>query len=146
MSHPHYSDIKRPAPVKVYFSHDPGRTRQSEKAACDINRIMKRYEKTGVVPQNVRPLLYLDVSQMGDYRSALHNVELVEEVFMQQPPDLRSRFDNDPAAFLDWTSDPANRDELVELGLLPGEGVVEPVEGAVTPPPEGVDLDSPPGA
>ena len=38
---------------------------------------------------------------------------------MQLPADLRARFENDAAIFLDWTSQEENRDEMVELGMLP---------------------------
>lgn len=109
---------KNPAPSTPLGPFEETRTRQSEAAACNINNIMRRYEKTGVIPPAKRNAFYADVSTMGDYRTALHQVQSAQDYFMSLPAKLRSRFENDAAAFLDFVSDPANRDEMVELGLI----------------------------
>lgn len=136
-----------PDVVKVYSEYDPPPkpvlakfektlTRDSEAKDCDVNVIMARYEKTGMLPVDNRQAFFADVSEMGDYRSALHQVKMADEFFMSLPAKVRSRFDNDPAAFLDFVSDPASRDEMVELGLLEKPKASEgPAPGApeVTP-------------
>lgn len=115
--------------VRVYSDYDPPpaveticpektKTRQSEAAEADINVIMKRYEKTGLLPQSAVEAMYQDVSEVGDYRSALEVVRIGQEAFMQLPAQLRARFDNDPAAFVDFVSDPRNRPQLEEMGLV----------------------------
>ncbi len=116
----------RPPPKVVLDAEYFGKslTRQSEMAACDINNIMAKYEKTGVLPVEGREAFYADVSMMGDYRSALENVRMADEAFMSLPAKVRSKFDNDPAGFLDFCSDPANRDEMVEMGLIEAPAVV----------------------
>lgn len=129
-----------PPPKKRLACKDKSRTRQSEAKACDINVIMARYTKTGIIPVQMREAFYADVSEMTDYRQVVDRIKFASEFFMRQPAELRARFANDPAMFLDFVADPANRDELVELGLLPkpGEEIPESVPEA---PPEAVSED-----
>lgn len=113
-----YSAVNKP-PKHMLVCSTPGRTKQSEKASCDVNRIMARYVKTGIIPIDQRPSFFADVSEMGDYRTALTNINMVQSYFMTIPPAIRQQFDNDPAVFLDFCADPANHEELINLGLLP---------------------------
>lgn len=97
-------------------------TKQSEAAACDINRIMAKYERDGVishVSENVG--FYADVSNVPDYQGALAIVEKAEAMFSSIPAEIRARFDNDPQLFLDFVSNPLNKSELVKLGFLKEE-------------------------
>lgn len=114
-----------PPPSVPYVCTGKSLTRQSEAKDCDVNVIMARYEKTGVIPVQSREAFYADVSEMGDYRTAVHQVKMAEEYFGSLPARVRSEFDNDPAAFLDFVSDPENRGKMVELGLLPPETAEE---------------------
>lgn len=107
-----------PPPAVVCTDFGKGVTRQSDKVAADLNRIMAQYEKTGMLPQVVAQGLFADVSQVSDYRQALHDVELAEKAFMALPAKVRAQFENDAAAFLDFASNPENRDALVEMGLI----------------------------
>jgi len=50
-------------------------------------------------------------------------------MFNDLPSSIRSRFGNDPAAFLDFVQDENNADEMVKLGLT--EGSAE--QATVTP-------------
>lgn len=119
-------------PPKVRMSDwGESRTRQSEAAALDINNIMKKYEKTGVLPVIGREGFFADVSQMPDYRGALESVRLADEVFMELPAGVRSKFQNDAAEFLDFCSNPDNRDEMVEMGLLEAPDVALEVPAEV---------------
>lgn len=116
----HYSAVD--TPPKVLLGIDPPwgetRTKQSEAKATNINTIVAQYDKTGLLPQTGREALFADVADVGDYRSALDLIRQADELFMNIPAGVRSRFDNDAAVFLDWTSDPVNRDEMVEMGLI----------------------------
>lgn len=97
-----------------------GRTKQSMKDECDVNLIVANYDRTGMLTHiNESAGLYMDVSEVGDYRTALDNVLAVESVFMKLPSATRAALNNDPALYLDLVSDPeANRATLVDLGLL----------------------------
>lgn len=101
-------------------------TRQSERDSCDINILMARYEKTGQLPLAFREAIYADVSQIGDLRESLEQVQLAEEAFAALPAALRGRFSNDPIAFVDFCADPKNEEEMISLGLLPAKPKAAP--------------------
>lgn len=107
-------------------------TRQSEKDACDVNQIVMRFERTGLLPQDRRAALYMDVSDVGDYRTALERVRAADTLFSQLPAKVRAEFGNDAAAFLDFCSDPGNRERMAELGLIEAKDQAPP-----PPPPPG---------
>lgn len=118
----------------VDFSHG-GMTVQSDAADCDINVIMSRYKQTGVLPLNMlrnKKGIYADVSEFGDYRDCLNKVQAAEHMFMSMPSDVRARFQNNPALFLDFASNPRNAQELIDLGLAtaPAADVKAPKQGA----------------
>lgn len=102
---------------------------QHDSAACDINNIMARYVRDGVI-EHVKEFgaQYGDFTCVPDYATCLRAVSEAEECFNALPAKVRSRFENDPAQFLDFVSDPANRNEMALMGLLKdspteGEGV-----------------------
>lgn len=111
--------------MSFYRPHDrvtqpvggPSRTKQAFKEECDINNILRKYEKTGllthVAAYNGR---YEDLPDPIDYQEALHQLRDAEAAFMSLPSRLRRDFNNDPAAFLAFVST-AKQEELVELGL-----------------------------
>ena len=104
-------------------------TEQSHTKHCDINNIINRFTRTGVLDHvNQREPQYTDVSSCPDYHGALEIVHATEEMFSSLPAELRDRFGNDAGKYLAWINDPANAEEAVELGLLPAEqgGAVKP--------------------
>lgn len=132
-------------PTQVYTQFNPpphegaevggeSLTRTDMAAACDINNIVKKYHKTGVLPAMRDASIYADVSQMGDYRTAIEQVRQADELFMQLPSGVREKFENDPAAFLDFVSNPENANEMAEMGLIKAESEAE--ESAPEPPVE----------
>lgn len=110
---------------------------------CDINLIMARYEKTGVIDHvNRRAPVFDDFTDVVDYQTALNVVSEAEGMFADLSARVRARFDNDPAKLLEFVQDPANVEEARSLGLL------KPVEELpVAPPPPPVpEPPSPPPA
>lgn len=114
--------------------------KQSFKDECDINRIMARYQVTGVLPEQIQPGTpqYVDVTGI-DYQTGMQKIAAAQSLFAALPAAVRLRFKNDPGEFLDFTQnpDPAAQAELVELGLAvrppheplaasPGEGTAAP--------------------
>lgn len=112
----------------AYYPHvrvhpDPGgpsMTKQSFQDECDINVIMKKYEKTGLLDHvNKFGGYYGDLPQDVDYQTALNSVHMAEAAFGSLTADLRAKFHNNPAEFLAFVSDDANIEELNSLGLGP---------------------------
>lgn len=96
---------------------DPHPTKQGDAAECDINNIMRKYEKTGVLPALRADGMYGDFSDMPTFQEACAIVEKAREQFDGLDARTRARFENDPGRFLEFCSDPKNLDEMVELGL-----------------------------
>lgn len=90
---------------------------QSERDDCDINVIMERFGHGVPLPGSLRIPTYGDFTGVSDYRSALDLISAADDSFMQLPADVRSRFQNDPARFVDFASDPRNLDEMRAMGL-----------------------------
>lgn len=110
-------------PVTVDASHD-GLTRQEFADECDINVLMARYEKTGVITHYSRKEpAYFDASEVPDLATALHMAEEAERAFMQLPASARREFDNDAVKFVEYAQDPANLPRMREWGLAPPEAV-----------------------
>lgn len=103
-------------------NEDPEMTKQSFKDECDINFILRDYERSGVVRSlNKARAVFADVSELGDYADALMVVQEAEEAFMALPAKTRKVFNHSPAEFLDAAHDPDKRDLLVQAGLIPPE-------------------------
>lgn len=96
-----------------------GRTKQSFSEEADINTLIRRFGIGNPLPQGVRVPSYGDFSGVYDYQSALNVLQRADAAFMGLPANLRSRFGNDPAAFVAFCDDDANRDEAVRLGMVP---------------------------
>lgn len=114
------------------FSPAERLTKQEFAEECDINTIVRRFGLTGELPQNVRAPQYGDFSDALDYRSALDAVMAANESFMAMPAEVRKRFGNDPAEFVDFCSNPANRDEAIRLGLVVPPAAVDAAPAAGT--------------
>lgn len=126
---------ERPRLVKLFTK--PSRTKQEFRDECDINVLMKRYQKTGLFPQYPgQSPRYVSNIGMPDFQEALHIVMEAQSQFDALNSELRKRFDNDPAKFLEFVNDPANAEELVSLGLREApKPPVEPVQVRVVPEP-----------
>jgi phage internal scaffolding protein len=117
--------------VCLSFEENSRWTKQSEKDSCDINLIMSRYMATGELPNIAeRAPQYLDATGF-EFQSAMDFVAGANTLFYEMPSAVRNRFDNDPAAFLDFCSHEKNRPELAEMGLL--KPIVPPVIPNPTP-------------
>ena len=93
-------------------------TQQHMKAECDINNIMRIWQKTGVIDHvNTHAGNYGDFLSAVDYQSACNAVIAADEAFSSLPSSLRKRFDNSPAVFLEFVQNPDNLDEMYDLGL-----------------------------
>lgn len=104
--------------VALEFQKPDGLTKQSMRDECDINKLMSKYQKTGLMSHLARfQGRYEDVTGAVDYRTALDIVRSAQDMFMTLPSNVRAQFSNDPGEFLHFASNPANAGKLVELGL-----------------------------
>lgn len=105
-------------PPPGIVSTEPSMTKQAFKEECNVNTILAKYKKTGMIEHlNRAQGQYGDYSQYADYQTAVNQVMAAETLFSGLPATLRSRFKNDPQEFLDYVQDPSNEKEMIELGL-----------------------------
>lgn len=106
------------------FEGEVSLTKQGDLKDSDINLIFRRFEKTGRLPDMiVRTPRYGDFSDVPSYQEACEIVRHADEQFANLDVKIRNQFDNDPAKFLAFATDPANVDKLEEMGLLKPEVV-----------------------
>lgn len=121
-----------PAPLEIVCKE--AGARQDGAKDADINTIVKRFERTGQLPVTNLVGVFEDVSQIGDYRGALDKIMVAEAAFMELPPEVRKRFDNDALQFVAFAVDPNNKAEMVELGLLEEVKPPAPAPAGAAPP------------
>lgn len=116
-------------------------TKQSHKDECDVNIIVKRYQKTGVLTHLNGQIPRYDDATPVDLHMALNIINQASAMFDEIPATIRKQFNNDPAQFIEFVNNPANADKLVELGLaekLPQQSstttVAEPATTSTTEP------------
>lgn len=116
----------------------PSLTRQEFAAECDINTLMERYEKSGVISHvNRAQPIYMDLTVIPDLRDALDLMRDATTSFMSLPAATRREFDNDPQKFVDYAQNPDNIERMREWGLAAPKPVAEPpVMVRVVPEPE----------
>jgi hypothetical protein len=102
--------------IRVSQKFDPqsGLTQQALANSCDINQIMARARRTGMIPM---PRAGSYGVSAPTYVEAMRTVADAESHFASLPSRIRDRFSNSPARFLDFVNDLKNRAEMVELGL-----------------------------
>jgi len=90
----------------------------SQLKSTDINVIMQKYAKTGVITHITNAIpQFGDVSQLGDYQSCLEHVRHAEQLFSELPARVREKFQNDPIQFVSFMDDEKNLEEAIKLGL-----------------------------
>lgn len=94
------------------------RTKQEFRDECDINNIIKKFQRTGVLPVNGSRAIQGDFSDVPDYQTALNMVSQVEGAFAELPAKVRERFQNNAAQLMSFLDDPRNRSEAESLGLI----------------------------
>lgn len=116
---------------------EPTLAQQNFAEEVDINTIVKRFGITGELPANVRMPTYGDFTQTIDYHTAMNAIRAADESFYAMPANIRARFDNNPAKFVDFCSDEANRAEAEKMGLAVPKAVnAAPTGSPGEPPPQ----------
>lgn len=96
--------------------------KQSFKDECDINMIMSRYMKTGILDHTRQSVAqYLDVTG-ADFQEAQNLIAGARSMFNELPAALRERFANQPGELLAFLEKAENREEAIKLGLLNAKG------------------------
>ena len=120
--------------------HGKSMTKQADRDRANIHNILKRYEKTGLLPQRTTSPIEGELPQVESFHQAMNILVTAQQSFEALPSNVRQKFENDPAKFLEFVNDEKNKDQLIELGLaVAPEGYQQPVETSegATPSQEG---------
>jgi len=130
---------------------DKTMAKQSFADECNINTIMSKYQKTGLIDHVNRVAgSYGDFTSVQDYQLSLNQVIQAQDAFDQLPSTVRKRFGNNPSELMAFLQDPDNRDEAVKLGLVeapppqPKEPDKARQEGSESPPRKDQGAEPPP--
>jgi len=91
-----------------------GRTKQSFKNSTDINRILAKAQKTGVISHLTKyGAVYGDFTDMPDLLTAHGRLARGQAIFDDLPSEIRAEFGQSVGEFFKYVNDPANKDDLV---------------------------------
>ena len=119
-------------------------TIQSSIEECDINTIIERFGLGYRMPESNRIPMYGDFDGIDSYQEALAALRQAGESFDALPAKVRRRFGNDPAEFVEFMMNDANRDEAVALGLVPEKVTALPLREQPQPDKAPVPVAVPP--
>lgn len=109
--------------------------------ACDVNRIVEKWQRTGVLEHTARFAgEYGNFIGPESYHEAANRLAEANSMFETLPAAMRAEFGNDVGHFLAFVSDDDNAPRMRELGLLPKQA--EPAKSetksrsSATAPPE----------
>lgn len=106
--------------VAVIHRHDGvTRTQVHFQDGCNINNILKKYKKTGVIEHvNRARAMYGDFSEYKDVAQNLDKTAKAVQLFESLPAELRNEFKNSIPGFFEFVGDAKNFDRCVELGIF----------------------------
>ncbi len=107
-------------------------TQQQFKAECDVNNILAKYKRTGMLTHiHKHQGNFGDFSSIEDYQTSLGKLMQAQQNFESLPSELRAKFENDPAKLISFLSDEKNNAEAVKLGLKIERKIPETIQGAM---------------
>lgn len=121
-----YEHTRKRSATFATVNNQESLTQQSDAAETDINVIMKRYGPSGQLPNVQQQPIYGDFTGDLSYRTMVEKIKAADEAFQDVPADIRGRFENDPARWIDFVNDEKNLPELRRMGLAEPEKITPP--------------------
>lgn len=123
--------------VVIDCSSDEPLTEQSHKSEVNINNIVKRHgmdliAKTALLKT---PEYVFDDVTGNDFTEAMLKVTKAQQQFDAMPSQIRKKFDNSAAQFMDFVQNPDNTDALIDMGLAKRVPPEQPIQVEVITPP-----------
>jgi phage internal scaffolding protein len=117
----------------------PSLAKQSFAAETNINNILRKYHKTGLLDHvNKHQGDYSDLTLGTDYHENMTALIAAQDAFDSLPSGIRTQFHNDPAEFLEFAQNGENIAEMISLGLAtPSQA--DPAPPTAAPAQEGGD-------
>ena len=100
-------------------------TEQHHKLECDVNNIIKKYDRTGLINHISQiEAKYGDLTGL-EFQKMQNIVAGAKSMFNELPVEVRKEFDNDPQKLITFMENPENRERAIELGLIDKEWTEE---------------------
>ena len=96
-------------------------TEQHHKNECDVNQIIRKYDKTGLITHITRFEAKFGDLSGHDFKTMQDQVAAAAVMFQALPSEIRNKFDNNPADLLTFMDNPNNRKAAIEMGLIRAE-------------------------
>lgn len=128
--------FERGKPCKIEFDKNnpksASKTHQSFAKDADINNIMGKYAKSGILVDPLRVDMgrtprFGDFSDLPDFGTLVNRIKQAQDDFMTLPAIVRQKFNNDVENCLAFIADPKNVNECCDLKLLPESMRPKPV-------------------
>lgn len=114
---------KKSERLNLKKDYGKSRTKQSFKDEVNVNNVIKKYRITGQMPMTMGEPMYGDFSDVKSYQESINIVMKADEQFKRLPSDIRKKFENDPAKFLEFVGNPDNHEEMVKMKLAKHKAV-----------------------
>lgn len=122
-----YTKHSPPPSPGIDCSGEPSLTQQHFQKECDVTEMLRKFGATGELPEK-QGSFYGDFSNGFDFQQAHDALLSTMEQFNSLPSACRDRFGNNPAAFLDFVSNPDNVSQFASLGLTEAVVPVIPLD------------------
>lgn len=125
--------------VSVIAMEGESKTQQHFREVVDINNILARYRKTGIIDHVSRAReRYGDLTELADYAVNMDKVAKAKQAFEMLPAELRNQFNNSIPGFFSFIQDPKNKEKCIEWGIFNKPIEPKPADaGAAANPAEG---------
>lgn len=122
--------------LKSTIDTGDGLTKQNHKDECDVNLILSKYQKTGVLQHRQQFEPQYDDATGYDFQDAMNLVISSQNMFNELPSSMRKKFENNPVKFMNFVNNPENQDQMIEMGLATDNrpAPTQPVEVIITNP------------
>lgn len=110
------------------------KTKQSFKDECDINKIIARHTRTGVITHQNNNTPNYGYATGQDFASAMRTVTDAQNAFNNLSDEIQQRFNGNPSELLEFIENPENQKKGAQLGLWPEDPTEAPTEPLKQPP------------
>lgn len=97
---------------QVSFKGDDGKTIQEQSDATDINNILERYARTGLIDHVSKHEPQYGEFAAFDFQANQNMITKIKQTFDELPAKARQQFDNNPQNFVEFISQQENIDDM----------------------------------
>jgi len=106
------------------FEGDLGKTIQEQKDSTDINNILERYQRTGLIDHVQKHEPQYGEFAAYDFQANQNMIARINQTFEELPSSTRKEFDNNVENFMEFIATQENIDDMKD-GVIGNETPVE---------------------